>query len=215
MKKPPKIKPGKPKSKPSPEQLTIAINHKTPTTLPEAASATQPERERTKITLGKLWNKFWSFAGPILTLIAAAAYWLPSVTLATGVNLDPKQDFQTQFVVTNSGHLPIYDVTFACSLVGNQGSIGELQVGGNTLAPIPSLKPGEPASRGCFQKSLSINGPILKVDAYYRWPFIGRIATATAYFALRHGANGTALVPEATPASALPTLLRIGAPPPS
>lgn len=169
-------------------------------------------KQKTKTNLLDRWKNIWAILGPAMTLLGAGAYWWPSVGLATGINLDPSQDFQTQFVITNTGHVPVHDVSFVCTLVGSQANIGDLQSGPRP-APISTLKPGEPASRGCFAKSLNIDGPMLRVDAYYRWPIINRIVSTRSYFAVRRGASGKFLVPEATPSPEPSTLYQIGRPP--
>ncbi|GJE65758.1 hypothetical protein LNAOJCKE_2971 [Methylorubrum aminovorans] len=208
MKKPPKRKPQQ--SKPSLQQLTTSTNHKTPTQSPTEALKAPPAEREAKLTFGSVWKDFWSYVGPLITILGLMNYYWPSISIASGVNLDPKQDFQTQFVVTNTGNVPVHGVSFACALVGHRVSIGKLVGGGNTLSPIATLTPGEPASRGCFTKSLSIDGPLLKVTTYYRWPLIGAIASKHAYFSAQRGTDGVFLVPEAAPSPEPPTLLRIG-----
>lgn len=170
------------------------------------------DKEKAKTSLLDAWKNFWAFGGPALSLLGAAAYWWPSVAIATGVNLDPTQDFQTQFVVTNTGHVPVHEVSFVCALVGNRASVGHLSTG-PSLSPIETLRPGEPASRGCFTASLSIDGPMLRVDAYYKWPIIGQTVRARAYFAVKKGSAGAFLVPEAAPSVEPPALISVGKPP--
>lgn len=135
-------------------------------------------------------------------------YCIPSVSITSGANLIPEQQFQTQFVVSNTGHLPALDVQFSCALIGNKTMIKVLTASADTLTPIPSLK--GVASRGCFTKSLVAGGPWLKVEARYKWPIFGYQQTSVAYFSVREGSTGSALVPEEPPSPEPPSLLSIG-----
>jgi hypothetical protein len=194
----------------------------TPRREPEQDSLSQQQAKVTladtkitpaKVTFGTAWKNFWVYAGPLLTLVGLWAYWTPSISLVPGVNLDPSQEFQSQFLVTNTGHVAVNNLTFTCSLMGKKMGVAELNMSaGDTLAPVAILKPGNFASRGCFTKSLVVGGPILKIVAHYRWPLVGNSDSATAYFSVREGSSGVFLVPEGAPSPEPPTLLSVGAP---
>lgn len=211
MKKPPKRKAQQ--VKPTLPQITTSTSHRTPRQLPTAGRKAPPAGQETKLTFLSVWKDFWSFVGPILTVVGLLNYYWPSISISTGARLDPKQDFQTQFVVTNTGNVPIHDVYFACALVGGSMTVGELLMDEANLAPIATLIPGEPSSRGCFSKSLDINGPMLRVTAYYRWPLIGMVASKRTYFSARRGADGVFLVPEAAPSPEPTAIIGVGGPP--
>jgi hypothetical protein len=167
---------------------------------PDCAKATkQTNDRRSSFRIG--WETFWAFVGPIISVFGVAQYYWPSVTITTGVNLSPREIFQTQFIVTNTGHMSVYNVSFRCALVGTSLKVGVVSTG-NDLAKIPELLPNHPASRGCFGRSLIENGPWLKVSADYKWPLIGLVSTETAFFSAKATDKGEVqLVPEAAPPS--------------
>jgi hypothetical protein len=158
------------------------------------------------------WKTFWAFVGPMITVLGLANYYWPSLTITTGVNLGPEELFQTQFLVTNSGHNYLYDITFICDLIGYSATIHELDYDSRNLQPIPVLVPNHPVSRGCFAKSLVENGPWLKVTVEYRWPLIGWHASEIAFFSAKRGANSFYLVPEAAPTAEPPAMFEMNSP---
>lgn len=156
------------------------------------------------------WGMFWSFLGPLSALIGVWTFFDPNVSFSTGVNLDPKEQFQTQFVVTETGYLGVRDITFSCSLIGKSAEIQALSTEGHqNLQPIKYLKGA--ASRGCFSQSLVEGGPMLKVTAYYTWPLIGYRDSTSAYFSVRTGPAGSFLVLDVKPNPEPPTLFTIRA----
>lgn len=211
MKKPPRRKAQQ--VKPTLPQITTATNHRTPKQLPMAGRKAPLGGQETKLTFASVWKDFWSFAGPIFTVVGLLNYYSPSIAISTGARLDPNQNFLTQFVVTNTGNVPIHDVSFVCELVGDEMTLGELGTQANGLSPIATLIPGEPSSRGCFSRSIGVDGPMLRVTAYYRWPLIGMVASKRAYFSVRRGADGAFLVPEAAPSPEPKAIVRVGRPP--
>ena len=146
------------------------------------------------------WKLFWAFGGPTLSILGAWAYWHPSLSIASGVNLDPSQSFQTQFVVTNTGHSSIYDVTFFCGLRGEVSVMNDLEVSDpETLMPVATLEGGGTVSRGCFTKSKDITGMMLLVQVRYNLPVLGWRRSSIAWFSIRKGTSGNFLVVEPTP----------------
>ena len=158
----------------------------------------QSEQRRSRLLIG--WEKFWAFAGPLVSILSLAQYYWPAISITTGANLRPRDLFQTDFIVTNTGHTSVYDVSFTCGLIGTSVAIGVVTNEGNDLAKIPELLPNHPASRGCFGRSLMAGGPWIKVSADYKWPLIGRVSRETAFFSAKQNDKGeNQLVPEAAP----------------
>jgi hypothetical protein len=176
---------------------------------PPPPPAIPKDRQRSDWHLSKGWKEFWAFAGPLLAIVGAWNYWVPNISIAPGVNLDPRQEFQTQFVISNTGHIPIYDVHFSCDLIGNRLAVAELGTG-DMLEPIPQLL--GTASRGCFAKSLVAHGPWLKVTARYRWPLTGKEHSSSGFFSVREGANGVFLVSEPPPSPEPRSILHVNGP---
>ena len=156
------------------------------------------------------WRSIWSYLGPLITIVGLWTYWSPSIAITAGAALDPSQLLQTDFLLTNIGHVPVYDVHLRCSLLGQQFYAKLLESSGEILRPVSSLEPNHPVSRGCFTKSLMSGDLSLKVVASYHWPLIGKVSEETAYFSARKGASGFVLVPEERPSLEPPTLLSIG-----
>lgn len=161
---------------------------------------TRPHLEHKRSRFRIVWESFWAFGGPVVAVVGLVQYYWPTVSITTGANLSSRDSFQTQFIVTNTGHTSVYDVSFRCGLIGTKIGIGILTNQGNDLAKIPELLPNHPASRGCFGRSLLAGGPWLKVSADYRWPLIGKVSTETMFFSAKQNDKGeNQLVPEALP----------------
>lgn len=115
---------------------------------------------------------------------------MPTISLSAGLNLDSKQQFQTQFVLTNTGHAAVYDVQFSCSLIGPALYAKKIVPDLAMPRPVQVIRSGDSVSRGCFVESL-VEGPMLKVDARFRWPVIRLPGKVTAYFSVRSGPAGS------------------------
>lgn len=98
--------------------------------------------------------------------------------------------------MTNRGNFPLYNVHFACEIVGSSADIQELQVNSKTLGRIGKLQSGGVASRGCFTESRVPTGGRLKVDVYYTWSSFGKEDVQSAYFRVERGSPGNFLVPD-------------------
>ena len=207
MKKPPPYKAKRP-TRPIPK-TAVDRGRNGPTLRSKETPVTSGEKTDTKLTFGPAWKGFWSYAGPLFTLLGLWVYWTPNVAITSGVNLDPLQQLQTQFVVTNIGHVSVYHLAFTCTVIGDNLQIGELKSTYGSLQPMAALRPGDAASRGCFTKSFDVSGTALKVEAHFIWPLINRPDMAIAYFSVRKGASGTFLVPDAPAGPESPSLLTI------
>lgn len=164
------------------------------------------------------WKNFWAFAGPLFTILGLGNYYTPSVTITSGVNLDPKQSLQTQFLVTNSGNVRVHDLIFACTfkalvMPGSTASIGV--DGAKLLTKIDELNPKSTISKGCFTQSNTAEGTVLRVVNWFRWPLINYQDRVEAYFVVRKGSDGFFLVPDSPPNATSPMALPpIPEPPP-
>jgi hypothetical protein len=106
------------------------------------------------------------------------------------VNLDPQQPLATQFLITNRGKVPIYDVRFSCG-IGRPGGTHMGDLSSSTLSPI-----SQSAIRSCAVESQDIATQVITVSVTYRWPLIRYQSTSAAHFSLKHGTPGFFLVPE-------------------
>ncbi|VTZ50324.1 hypothetical protein MPC4_220054 [Methylocella tundrae] len=171
-------------------------------TTPKQIEATQPEPTRSEkpragFPIMWFWKEFWAFAGPILTLTSAWFLLSPQISIEPSVNLDPSQPVATQFLITNRGHVPVYDVHFGCGFGGGGAiHIGHLKLSMATMLPVRVLPPGVQVTRNCAVESDNIQVPDISITATYTWPVIRWQGTQTAHFSLRHGTPGFFLVPD-------------------
>jgi hypothetical protein len=143
------------------------------------------------------WKEFWAIAGPILTLAGAWFLFSPQISIEPSVNTEPSQPLATQFLITNRGHVTVYDVHFRCGLGGSPAAhIGDLLLSSLTITPVSALPPGASVTRSCALESEDIRVPDINITATYRWPIIGWQSSQTAHFSLRHGTPGFFLVPD-------------------
>src|ERR1700757_509233 len=103
---------GRSRGRPRPRRLSASPGQKQEPT----PTSSREEKSRTAIApkLLRRWQNTWSILGPIVTLISLFFLLKPSVTIEPSVNLDPSQTFATQFLITNRGHVPAYNVQFSC-----------------------------------------------------------------------------------------------------
>jgi hypothetical protein len=166
-----------------------------PTSPPKVNPKELKEAPTKPITFGKGWKEVWAYLGPCLSLVGAWFLLTPNIDVTAGINLDTAQQFQTQFLVSNRGHVPIYNVHFACGLTGPVVAIDSIR-GSEYFSPISELRPGAIASRGCFGESrVPISGP-LEISVFYTWPLIGKESVVKADFTVRQTASGFAMVPD-------------------
>jgi hypothetical protein len=148
-------------------------------------------------TRGKIWQgwkEFWALAGPLMALVSIAFLLMPQITIEPSVNLDPQQPLTTQFLITNRGKVPVYEVRFSCGIGGPGGT--HIGMSSSTSSPILTLAPGESVTRACIVESQDIATQVITVSATYRWPLIRYESTSAAHLSLKHGTPGFFLVPE-------------------
>lgn len=164
-----------------------------------APTLSKEKKSQTAISpkLLRRWQNTWSILGPIVTLISLFFLLSPSVTIEPSVNLDPSQTLATQFLITNRGHVPIYNVQFSCGY-GFPLSIGNLEGNGWMIRPVPELPAGVAVTRACSIASKDVETSDINISVTYSWPVIGWIkkSTETRHFSIRRGSPGFFLVPD-------------------
>ena len=131
-------------------------------------------------------------------------YWIPHLTISLGENLNKAETLQTQFVVTNTGHITIYGIGFWCT-AGGLGRPKHIEMNIGKTAPIvDALAPNASVSRGCFVHSETSDGDYLRVTAWFFWPVIRNLDSVTSYFRVRQTSDGFALVPDVEPPASSP-----------
>jgi hypothetical protein len=146
------------------------------------------------------WKEFWAFVGPLALIASLWINFTPSITIEPSANVDPQREYATQFLITNRGHVPVYDARFSCSI----GVGGGLTTIDGTLTP-PDLRPvgllasGQSVTRSC-DVGLDVQGNTrIRFEVSFVWPLIGHHGTRQAIFSLRRGSPGYFLVPDSVP----------------
>jgi hypothetical protein len=89
----------------------------------EPAKEAPPRRHK----LWRAWQIAWGIFGPPVALTGLFFLLRPQVTIEPSVNLDPGQPLATQFLISNRGHVPIYNVRFGWTIGGSGAHIGHLR----------------------------------------------------------------------------------------
>lgn len=168
--------------------------------------------EKQKWTIPSIWKETWAWIGPLITLLGFWAYWSPTLTITAGAALSSIDPLQTEFIVSNSGHVPVYDIAFECGILPSTKEVPFVMF--KYMARVETLQPQELVSKGCFERTDFSSAVLLKVTVYYTWPIIGKRSNAFAFFTTRHGDKGNFLVAEATPKRDFVPALRNSSPGP-
>jgi hypothetical protein len=162
-------------------------------TVPMPAQSTKELALRTKAW--QLWKELWAFIGPLIAVTSFAFLMMPQVSIEPSVNLDPAQPLATQFLITNRGRVPVYNVRFGCSLSGKMVQVGHMSTSSSTIAPVAVIPAGKSVTKGCALASQDIQAEDIAISVTYHWPIIRIEATEMGHFAIRHSAPGFFLVP--------------------
>jgi hypothetical protein len=150
------------------------------------------------------WKALWVLFGPIFALITFYTNFTPAISITPGPNLDKAQAYFTQILITNTGHVPVYDLGFACGFGSNSGTvhIGHLEMRPQDTAPMQKLSSGQPTTRDCAVASDVQGDANLTFTVVYKWPLIGWLLgwqVKSAKFDVKEGRDGHFLVPSASP----------------
>lgn len=143
----------------------------------------------------------WGLIGPIITLVGVGFWLEPAITIEPTASLDRSVSLATQFKVTNTGHVPVYNVHFRCQYgfplgFGNPG----LDMTGSTFGPAAVLSPGAPITRSCADTSShDVGTPNMQITTFYKWPIIGKTSSVAAFFRVVKGNDGYFLLPDEMP----------------
>jgi hypothetical protein len=165
----------------------------------DKTSEVKAERRKKSLIL-EIWKDIWAILGPGVALTSFAFFLWPQVQIEPSANLDPAQALATQFKITNTGHVPVYNVTFRCEYgfplrAGHSG----LDVAGTAIAPIPALLAGHTVTRSCADSSADVGTPNMRITVLYEWPIIGRADTIPAFFRVVRSDVGFFLLPDEMP----------------
>jgi hypothetical protein len=153
--------------------------------------------ERKRPSLLDVWKNVWAIAGPAITLISFAYFLWPEVRIEPSANLDPSKPLATHFRITNTGHVPVYNVTFDCNLGGGPGttSISGLRADPLVFQHVRILPAGKDIDLAC---ATSAEGqiPNMSIVAHFEWPLIGHSDKHLAFFKIVRGRDGYFLLPD-------------------
>jgi hypothetical protein len=169
-----------------------------------AAQGKSAENEHSilKKTLN-VWKDVWAILGPGVAFTALGFALWPQIRVEAFVNPNPTDPIGTQFLITNSGNVPVYNVRFACSFGVGPGStyIGSMVVDmPRTLSPLEVLPAGRSVTRSCVLSSDRSEVSNIRFTALYKWPIFGREVSIPAFYRVIKGREGTTyLLPDLLP----------------
>jgi hypothetical protein len=184
-----------------PNQRTASgISKDTPTTEQHRGSDNTRQAYK-RLRVLDIWKNVWAILGPVIALTGFAFLLWPQIKIESSANPNPSDPLGTEFVVINSGNVPVYDLRFECIIAqGGRSYIGHIEGNMATIRPAPVLKPGEPLSRSCAISAEGSQIPNMQLNVSYKWPFMWKQSTKRAFFKVIRGTNGIAyLVPDLSP----------------
>ena len=174
----------------------------------------QPPRREWPSWLGWLFRPIallWALGLAMLNLIQAGVPYLPHISIQASINLNFKDPLATQFVFTNTGILPVYDLKFGCIIDPGNSIVREAEPG---QEPVATLAAGAPVTRDCaFRSFLDPRGQtpflmilskpaqtVLRPFVEFTWPIIGRKDRVEARYTSKpnRDTGGYSLVPNAS-----------------
>lgn len=148
-----------------------------------------------KHRLWRAWQSVWGILGPSIALTGLFFLLKPEIQIAPSVNLDPSEPLSTQFLISNRGHVPVYNMTFSCGLGKRRWvHIGHMRPG--NLMSVETLPAGTAVTRSCATESADINTNAVIISITYAWPIVGWKSTEESVFTIVHGTPGFFLVPD-------------------
>jgi hypothetical protein len=158
-------------------------------TLPQRESFTKPKpvvpakTSHFKRSLIRVWPRAWGGILAIITIAGACYQFRPSISIEAEATLNPNNPYSTQFRVTNSGLLNLYDVSFGASFEKTP------RIGGFTLhapnaglGPIASLASGESATRSMPVLEIGFRDEHdIELIVRYRATFYGKRTTTVRF----------------------------------
>jgi hypothetical protein len=193
---------GRHPKKPNPKAAK-SIATSTPRKTEEIKTHTQPPARQRWRPL-EIWKNVWAILGPIVSMTAFSFLMWPQVKIEPSANPNPTDPLGTEFVVTNSGNVPVYNVRFSCGLGSGSGHVSFKDTSVNpwkTLSPAAVLPAGAPVARSCAVSSEGSQFASMSIIATYEWPLIWKESSKSAFFKVIRSTNGIAyLVPDSPPA---------------
>ena len=150
----------------------------------------------------ELWKNVWAVLGPAVALTWFAILLWPQVRIEPSSSLDSTDALTTQFRVTNTGNVPVYEIRFGCSVgIGAAYThLGHVQAGAASLATLAKLAAGNSVTRSCVISSSGSDIPNMQITATFEWPLIPWSESKTAFFRVVRSATGAAvLLPDLAP----------------
>jgi hypothetical protein len=189
--------PRKPPAKPTAAKGGVIPNTPQNITLPQSLP---PNRRRVLFHPRLIRNltRAWKVASVIFGIIALAIAWRPLITIEPSVNLDTSEPLGMQFKITNSGKLPLSDVSFGCLFNMPPMITNNLAFGGRGQEPVKWFPSNQSVTRGCSNAVTGLHSnAAIDMIVYFHWPYIGMPDHARAHFTTRRSRTGEfVLVPD-------------------
>jgi len=132
-------------------------------------------------------------ASAISSVVAAVLLLIPKLSITSGVNLEPRNAFGTQFLIKNEGHVPVFHVLFSCKVVKSENFSDVSFIDPNNDVKI--LWPGETITGDCLVSASQSGETLVDTITSYNWPIWIIPSKQINHFSGRHGSAGFALVP--------------------
>jgi hypothetical protein len=158
-----------------------------------------PEKRTVLGLAWKGWQVSWALLGPIFGYLNFA----PAISITPGPNLDKTQTYSTQIFITNTGKVPVYDLSFSCVFGGATGRMDVRNLADDSqpddLAPVQRLAAGQPITKACATTSDVGGNNRLTFVVNFKWPLIGYRDSRAAVFDVKEGPEGHFLLPSGSP----------------
>lgn len=139
-------------------------------TLPPARSRNRKLSEQSSIpTTSRYWSYIWKGVSTIIAILGAYVTYLefsPTFSVAVTESLDSSMPLYTPFTITNSGLLPVRNLTIRCKLYDledlDQGTErGSIYSRSDDFAPL--MRPSEAITVTCPTNNFS-SSPVIRAD---------------------------------------------------
>ncbi len=100
------------RSKPNQPVAKVAQTNMSPPIVSGAVDTSKQKGPARKVW--GAWKEVWAILGPCIALTGFFFLLKPQVEIDPSVNLDPAEPLATQFLISNKGHVPVYNIQFGC-----------------------------------------------------------------------------------------------------
>lgn len=146
---------------------------------------------------------YLAIVASLVTVLGGAWLYAPTILIQPGTVLNSADPQSAEFVISNTGRVPVYDLIFRCRIrarnfdVVLEGNTEGSPFGGTVGQLLAKLSPGDSATRDCRQRIVlkNLTFPVLfDFTVTYTWPLVGWSGLVTRRFTTRNDADGHAYI---------------------